>query len=210
MKKYVILFLMMLSLQSYAPNIQINNKLTNVEIAVCNNQKIEKERDVNDTILLTKLKMLNKFSYENRIKARQIADSLRIKTCWLYQIIYIESRGNTKAINPFSGASGLIGFLPSTAAKLGSDIHSVRSMNTSNQLDLVNKYLKVASGGRQLRSLLDLYLTIFSPKSRSMKESYVIGNKHSTVFSQNKTLDVDNDSTITVKDVRTYLHRIFI
>jgi hypothetical protein len=210
MKKYVILFLMMLSLQSYAPNIQTNNKLTNVEVTVRNNQKIEKERDVNDTILLTKLKMLHQFSYENRVKTRAIADSLRIKTCWLYQIIYIESRGNTKAINPLSGASGLIGFLPSTAAKLGSDIHSVRSMSTSNQLDLVNKYLKLAAGGKQLKSLLDVYLAIFSPRSIQMKESYVIGNKTSRVYNQNKTLDVNRDSTITIKDVKIYIHKIFI
>jgi len=210
MKKYIILFLMMLSLQSYAPNIQTNNKLTNVEVTISNYQKIEKERDIKDTVFLTRLKMLDKFSYEDRHKAREIADSLKIKTCWLYQIIYIESRGNTKAINPLSGASGLIGFLPSTATKLGSNITDVRSMNTSKQLDLVNKYLKLAAGGKQLRSLLDLYLTIFSPRSINMKESYVIGNKYSKVYNQNKTLDVNNDSTITIKDVRTYLHRIFI
>jgi hypothetical protein len=83
-------------------------------------------------------------------------------------------------------------------------------MSTSNQLDLVNKYLKLAAGGKQLKSLLDVYLAIFSPRSIQMKESYVIGNKTSRVYNQNKTLDVNRDSTITIKDVKIYIHKIFI
>jgi len=104
---------------AYAPTLTDDIKQqANRETKERIHQLIEQERDNNDIIFLTKLNMLSRFSFEDRVKARCISDSLRINPKWLYQIISIESRGVTTAINPLSGASGLIGFLPSTALKL--------------------------------------------------------------------------------------------
>lgn len=212
MKKYIILFFILLSSCVYAPNLS-NSILeaTKVIIEVEKIKNLELDRDAKDTIFLNKFNMLKYFSYEDRKKARNYATSLRIDPKWLYQIFFIECRGNANCRpNPFTGASGLIGFLPSTAELLGTDIHSIRKMNTNEQLDYVYKYLKLAANGRQLKSLLDTYLAVFSPNSINKKESHVIGNHDQNAYKFNKALDINKDSLLTVKDIKVYINRIFI
>lgn len=48
-----------------------------------------------------------------------VADSLSIPSEWLYRLIDFESGWNPKARNPYSGATGLIQFMDSTARNMG-------------------------------------------------------------------------------------------
>lgn len=65
----------------------------------------------------------------------------------LARVIWAESRMKTRAVNPSTGASGLIQFMPSTAKKLGTTVEAIRRMGFLDQMQLVGDYLeRVALG----------------------------------------------------------------
>jgi hypothetical protein len=97
--------------------------------------------------------------------------------------------------NPRSEATGLIQFLPSTAAGLGTSIEALLQMTAIEQLDYVQKYLNPFKG--RMRSLSDVYMSILFPIAVGKADSYVLFASPSTAYQQNAGLDVNHDGQVT-------------
>lgn len=89
---------------------------------------------------------------------------LGVDPAWLANIINAESRGNPAARNPTSDASGLIQFMPSTAAGLGTSTTAIRGMSGQQQMPLVERYFQQVIAQRgALRSQEDVIAAVFYP-----------------------------------------------
>ncbi len=165
--------------------------------------EVNKERE-RETKLLKQLRMDRKFNEEERMRIAEIARKLDLNKDWIYFVIYKESRGNHRAVNKHTGATGLIQFLPRVAKSLGTSTYSLRTMTRMEQLDYVEKYFERVTSKYEIDSYFDLYLSVFYPRAMGQSNSYVIGKKGSKVVSYNKGVDVNKDSIITVKDFKRY------
>ena len=143
---------------------------------------------------------------ENKIefteKVNNISGELRIDPNWLMFVMWFESRLNPQAVNPISGATGLIQFMPSTARSLGTTIGVLRHMNNVQQLDYVFAYLRPYKG--RMKRWIDVYLAVFYPKAMG-KPDFVITSD--IVAKHNKIFDIDKDLDISVKEIETVLRK---
>jgi hypothetical protein len=98
-------------------------------------------------------------SYASEIVA--VAQRLGADPHALANLINFESGGRTTAINPTSGASGLIQFMPSTAKRLGTTVEAIRKMSAAQQMVYVERYLSPYKG--KLSSPAALYMSVFYP-----------------------------------------------
>jgi len=96
-----------------------------------------------------------------------------------------------------SGATGLIQFMPKTAAGLGTSTAALARMTAEDQINFVWKYFKPWKG--RLRSLADVYMAILWPAGVGKPEGFVLWDKDSrpTTYRQNAGLDVNRDGEIT-------------
>jgi hypothetical protein len=79
----------------------------------------------------------------------------------LANLIRFESGWRSTAVNPTSGASGLIQFMPSTAKSLGTTVEAIRSMSSAEQWPLVERYLAPYRG--RVGDPIDLFMAVFYP-----------------------------------------------
>lgn len=91
-----------------------------------------------------------------------LADELGADAYDLAALLTFESGGSPTAINPRSGASGLIQFMPSTARWLGTTVEAIRGMGWSQQIPYVRRYLE-AFADRGLYPAHKLALSVFYP-----------------------------------------------
>lgn len=94
----------------------------------------------------------------------------------LANVINFESNGfNPQAVNPFSGATGLIQFMPTTAAELGTSTGSLRGMSAVQQMDYVKRYFQLPRVTQYgpLRTQLDVYMAVFYPKAIGRGAAFV-------------------------------------
>lgn len=98
-------------------------------------------------------------SYASEIVS--VSERLGIDPHTLANLINFESGGNVKAINPTSGASGLIQFMPSTARRLGTTVEAIRQMSPAQQMVYVEKYLRPYKG--KFTSPAAVYMSVFYP-----------------------------------------------
>jgi hypothetical protein len=108
-----------------------------------------------------------------------VADSLKVKREWLIDLINFESGWNPQAKNKFTGARGLIQFMPATAAGMGfpgfksisegaptaADNLVNAAPNIALQMQYVLKYLYPL---RPFPTLQSLYMSVFYPKFRNV------------------------------------------
>ena len=139
-------------------------------------------------------------------KLNKVADSLGVKSNDLLAIMKLESGVDPSRVNPMSGATGLIQFIPSTAAWLGTSVEELRKMSAVEQLDYVYKYFKMI-GIKPGMSVGDLYLAVFYPAALGHDDDHVISANGGKVYSQNKVLDTDRDGNLTVGDVKKSVER---
>ncbi|MCK5787461.1 MAG: transglycosylase SLT domain-containing protein [Chlamydiia bacterium] len=118
-------------------------------------------------------------------------------------IIWHESKGKVGAINPYSKASGIIQFMPSTAKGLGTTVEDIRKMDFNQQLDLTEKYFS-GFGKRwdKAQTATDLYALVFYPEMASKEGDFVLGASKGDDFAakvakQNKIFDLNKDNKIT-------------
>lgn len=97
--------------------------------------------------------------------------------------------------NPYSGAVGLIQFMPSTARGLGTTTAALKRMTALAQLDYVRRYFLPYKG--RLKDLNDLYMAILWPRAIGRPSSYVLFAAGSREYRQNKGLDVNTDGVVT-------------
>ena len=103
-----------------------------------------------------------------------------------------------------SGATGLIQFMPSTAAGLGTSTGALAGMSRVQQMQYVEKYLsnKGVRGG----NLSDLYMAVLFPAAVGKPDNFVLFGNGATVpgfgagsraYSQNRGLDKNGDGSVT-------------
>ena len=79
----------------------------------------------------------------------------------LANVINFESGFSPAARNPASGATGLIQFMPSTAARLGTSTDALARMSASQQMAYVYAYFAPYAG--RLTTQADVYAAVFYP-----------------------------------------------
>ncbi|EAR15442.1 hypothetical protein RB2501_13979 [Robiginitalea biformata HTCC2501] len=89
-------------------------------------------------------------------------------------VINFETAGtfSTSIKNPFSGATGLIQFMPATASSLGTSTTQLAAMSFTEQLDFVEKYYRPYK--QRIRGFVDLYLATFFPAAIGKPDSWVL------------------------------------
>jgi len=155
--------------------------------------------------------------YENLIKENKeaflskvtgIAAKLKVVPDWLMIVFFIECSLDHRKVNPISGATGLIGFMPSTARGLGTSTAALRAMSNVDQLDYVYSYFKPYSG--RFNSIEDLYTVTFFPKALGQPDSYILQTdtlKADTIARQNPAYDLNFDKAITYGELKTAIRK---
>lgn len=94
---------------------------------------------------------------------------------WLAEVINFESRFQPDAVNPTSGATGLIQFMPSSARRLGTTTAALRTMTFEQQWPYVDRYFRsVAAGewtgdeGGLLDTRVKIAMAVFYPAYRNL------------------------------------------
>ena len=131
-------------------------------------------------------------------KVVEISDKLDIDPDDLMTVMAFESRLDHKTVNPLSGATGLIQWMPETAAELGTSTEELKNMTAVEQLDYVYKYLKPYKG--KLRTISDLYMSVLWPAAVGKEEDYVLFKSGTTAYRQNDGLDINEDGLITKEE----------
>ena len=209
MRQYLILFLLFLFQLTYAPILPKEYQYNPQKVEKLNVVKLEQKLDSIDLKYTEKLNINKFFTKSNRRQVRQIAKEIGIESKWLYQIFYVECLkfGDIHKTNPYSNATGLIGFLPSTAQYLGTSTEEIQKMSMHQQLNLTHKYLKIMAKDKEIKNEVDLYLLIFRSTALGKPDNYIIGEKDSQISEQNPIFR-NESGTITVKDIRNFISNI--
>jgi hypothetical protein len=148
-------------------------------------------------------------AYANRVSPAFLAlvialcARLGIKPSWLMVVFHKESGINPRAVNRYSGASGLIQFMPGTARNLGTTVEAIRRMSGAEQLTYVEAYFQPYVG--RMHSLWDCYFAVFYPKAIGKPTDFVLFSKGSLAYKWNKALDMNHNGHVTVGDVKLWL-----
>lgn len=96
-----------------------------------------------------------------------------------------------------SGATGLIQFMPSTAASFGTTTAALSRMTAEDQLNYVYKYFRPFAN--RLHNLGDVYMAILWPRGVGLQDSYVLFDRRKTpnTYRQNAGLDGNKDGRVT-------------
>lgn len=135
------------------------------------------------------------------------SELLDIQPDWLVGVMFFESRLNPAAVNPVTGATGLIQFMPATAKALGTTTDALKRMNAYEQMTYVYQYLKPYKS--KMRSLVDVYFAVFFPAAIGASRDTVLQTsklKASTIAKQNPIFDTNKDMAITVGEVEDYIN----
>ncbi len=140
---------------------------------------------------------------------QELATKLGVSQQWLLKLFRIESKNDPKAVNKFTGATGLIQFMPATARALGTTTAALAAMTYEQQLDYVYKYLKPYTG--RFRQFCDLYFAVFFPLAIGKPDDWVMQTSSlsaSKIAQQNPFYDVNKDSKITVGEVKSVIDKL--
>jgi hypothetical protein len=148
-------------------------------------------------------------------KIEAVCNNLGISPEWLMLVMWQESRLNSKAVNnqkgdpsdPFTRAktraTGLIQFMPNTAAGLGTSNQALFNMNAIGQLDYVQKYYQPYKS--KIKNFHDLYLATFFPAAMGKSDDYILQTSKisaQTIVNQNPGFDLNKDGRISVAEFR--------
>ena len=147
----------------------------------------------------------------------EICNYLGIYPEWLIWLMNHESGLDAQAVYKASGdssdgytraktrATGLIGFMPSTAKSLGTSTQDLYLMNELEQLEYVFKYFKNYAG--KLKSVVDLGKVAFFPAMIGKERDWVLHTDSlpaKVVRDANYPFDLNNDGQITVGEYEDY------
>lgn len=135
-------------------------------------------------------------------KTVTIAKDLQVNPNYLFAIMDFESAGiNHRKVNPKSGATGLIQFMPKTAQSLGTSTQALRNMSEIDQLGYVHKYFRPYKG--RIKDLPDIYCAVLWPKCVGKPPDYVLFRRGQITYSQNNGFDKNGDGVITKAETTT-------
>ncbi|CBN56613.1 MULTISPECIES: transglycosylase SLT domain-containing protein [Kamptonema] len=144
-------------------------------------------------------KWSSKKSPEFLQKVVSIANELGANPNYLMAIMQFESGLKASEVNRFSGATGLIQFMPSTARNLGTSTSALQVMGEVQQLDYVRKYLMPYKG--RLNTIGDFYASVLWPAAVGKPDSYVLFRIGSIEYKQNNGFDRNKDGIITKNEM---------
>lgn len=162
-----------------------------------------------DLYLIDSVKVASPERFEYRV--REMSIFFRIEPEWIMAVMFSESRLDPTARNlRGSGATGLIQFMPQTAASMGYTCNQIAAMNGVDQLELVESYLSDRMNERgDVHTLTDLYLCILYPVAVNKPDSYNLYCSPSVSYRQNSGLDENKDGCVTKSDITARMHRLF-
>lgn len=139
------------------------------------------------------------------LKVKEICQYLAIDPDWLMLVMWFETARtfDHRIVNPVSGATGLIQFMPRTARSLGTTTESLKLMSNVEQLDYVRRYLAPYAG--KMKNWLDVYCAVFYPVLIGKPDSYVIDRE--IVAKQNPVFDLNKDLKIHKWEIRQALQK---
>ena len=146
----------------------------------------------------------NKEAFLNKVVS--ISNQLGINPNWLMFVMYWESGLNPAIRNKYSGATGLIQFMPATATALGTSVSALVNMSNVEQLDYVYKYYRPYAG--HMNNLYDVYLVTFFPAALGKADNWVLQTSSLSpriIAEQNPAIDVNKDKQITVGEFKRYV-----
>ena len=116
---------------------------------------------------------------------------------YLIACMAFESNLNPKATNPYSGAVGLIQFMPNICKAYGTTTMEMLGRSFVGQIPYVKKHFQPYY--KRTKTLSDMYMAIFMPSFIGKPEEAVIFDKTTKPISynQNKGLDINKDGKIT-------------
>lgn len=149
-------------------------------------------------------------SPEFRGKVVAIAHRLGLDPSTLMAVMAFETgrRFHPATLNRRSGATGLIQFMPRTAAALGTSTKALAAMNALRQLDYVEKYLKSYAG--KMTDLPSAYMAVLWPAAVRKPLSHVLFAAPSMAYEQNKGLDADKDGKVTKAEAAAKVQRMLV
>lgn len=136
--------------------------------------------------------------------AKEALRSLQHRFSWtddqldyLIACMAFESNLNPQAVNKYSGAVGLIQFMPSICKAYGTTADEMLKRSFVEQIPYVEKHFQPYY--KRTKSLSDMYMAIFMPSFIGKPEEAVIFDKTTKPISynQNKGLDISKDGRIT-------------
>lgn len=146
----------------------------------------------------------NKEAFLNKVVS--ISNQLDINPNWLMFVMYWESGLNPAIRNKYSGATGLIQFMPATATALGTSVSVLANMSNVEQLDYVYKYYRPYAG--RMNNLYDVYLVTFFPAALGKADNWVLQTSSLSpriIAEQNPAIDLNKDKQITVGEFKRYV-----
>lgn len=158
---------------------------------------------------LRKLKnLVEKTTPEFRSALCDVADRLGIDPNWLATVIAFETgyTWSPSVRNKQSGATGLIQFLPSTAAGLGTTVDELARMTAVQQLYWVEKYFKGRTS--KVHRLEDLYLLVLYPVAVGTPDDHVVFSSPSKAYVQNASFDTGKKGFVTTADVTKTIRNV--
>jgi hypothetical protein len=129
---------------------------------------------------------------------RRMAYELGLEMSWVKAVVAAESGWNYRAVNPTSGAAGLIQFMPGTLDGMGTTRDELFAAPPAAQIALMKRFWQGAKG--RVFSSTDLRLYTFYPAALDRDDSWVMGGRE--VAKSNPTFDTDGDGVITVGEYR--------
>jgi len=141
-----------------------------------------------------------KVSLEFKEKVIEICINLKINPDFLMSCMAFETGETFSASikNPVASAIGLIQFLETTAASLGTTTLKLANMSEVEQLEYVEKYFMPYAG--KIETIEDIYMAIIYPKAIGKSNDYVLFSSSSSSYIANKGLDKNMDGSITKEE----------
>lgn len=138
----------------------------------------------------------------------KVCTFLGIDPNWLMMVMWAESKVNPRAVNPTSGATGLIQFMPNTARSLGTTTERIKQLDAVEQLYYVQKYFAWKRG--KMKSYYDVYAVVFFPAAIGKPDNWILKTPRtlaSTIARQNPAINLNKDNEITVAEFKAYVKK---
>lgn len=149
-------------------------------------------------------------------KVDEVANTLGIQPSVLMRIMKHESGILPWKVNPKSGATGLIQFMPKTAKRLGTSTSALAKMSAIEQMDWVLKYYESVHVKPGM-DVGDIYMLTFIPAYGNAPNDSVLGQlgggrlpgtelSKDSIYRQNSLFDHNKKNYFTVADVKNHIN----
>jgi len=158
-------------------------------------------------VTIAKVRGIEKLSTTDLQALVQTSNNIQVHPDWLASVMSFESGFSPSIKNAAgSGATGLIQFMPATAAGLGTSVDALAAMTFVEQLPFVERYFAPYVG--KLQSLEDTYLAVFYPAFIGKADDAVLGSQGSAIYDQNSGFDRAGKGYVTKYDITSTIRGV--